>query len=617
MNNRFTIKDFFLFALLIGVIATVCFCMAQFNYQEDALLSLRQAIGRNTQVQSEVLSAVQKLQRGGVRLGDAAGPRAAVKKIIRKHYKDGAQYVYYPTVPLPPHAAQNQPGYARGDWLVQNIGAGPKHIMPFVPQSSAGGAVQAEVLESLLTRNPVTLKWEPFLAESYRVSANGLKITYKLRRHLTFSNGLPLTAKDVVFSYDTIMNPKIDCAQIRGYYTFVKSCKAVGRRTVVFTCSHPYFKALEQTGGLAIIPQSVYGPLEKSGKFNTKNKLLGSGPYVLHKWLRGQEMVLTRNIHYWGPKPTYNRIIYKFIESPQAALQTFEAGQIDMDGLEPLQWVTLSKHRAQFNRYIHYKYPNPYMGFSYIGYNLTDPMFKDRKTRTALTMLLDRKAIIKTFLKGLALPVNGPFSPGTPQYDKKVKAIAYDPAAAEKLLAEAGWRKNASGILERNGKAFEFRLLMEAHQATAKRIAVYAKQQFAKAGIRMTIEGEIFSTLGSKMRHHQFDAYFLGWTGGIEQDPFQIWDSKSIANGGSNYISYDNPEVDKLIREGRRTMNGARRMAIWHKLQAIIYYDQPYTFLTEGFSLHLINHRFHNTKPYKFGLDPMNWFVPLGDQKYH
>ncbi len=617
MNNRFTIKDFFLFALLIGVIVTICFSMAQFNYQEDALLSLRGAIQRNTKVSGQVLSAVQKLERGGIRLGDSAGPRAAAKKIIRKHYKDGAEYVYYPTVPLPPHAAQNQPGYARGDWLVVNLGSEPKRIMPYVPQSGAGQDVQGGVLEPLLTRNPVTLQWEPFLAESYRISANGMKITYKLRRHLTFSDGSALTAKDVVFSYDTLMNPKIMCAPLRSYFDFLKNCKAVGNRTVVFTCRKPYFKALQVTGTyLSIIPRKIYA-FKHAETFNTKETLVGSGPYVLHKWVRGQEMIFTLNIHYWGPKPTFNRIIYKFIESPQASLQAFEGGQIDMDSPTPQQWVGLSKRPKQFNKYIHYKYANPENGYSYIGYNLLDPMFKDRKTRTALTMLLDRKAIIKTFLKNLALPVNGPFSPGTPQYSTQVKAIPYDPAGAERLLAQAGWKKNANGFLVRNGKVFHFKLSMPAHAGVMKRIAIYAKQQFAKAGIRMTINGLIFPALVSKIRHRKFDAIYLAWSGGVEQDPMQIWDGKSIANQGSNAISFNNAQANRLIAQGRREMNTAKRMAIWHKLQALIYYQQPYTFLTEGLSLHLINRRFHNTKPFKYGLDTGNWFVPLADQKYH
>ncbi len=623
MNNRFTIKDFFFTLLLLAVISVVALAMGQFNYQGRKLLSLQRQIKRMNELQLQQMQLLNKFTTGFRAVKPAANSTSAASATqtsgdIRETLPDGTRYVYYPQPPLSPHNPYSRPGYAPGDWLVLNLGAEPRKIQPFVPQDAGAMTVQSWVLESLLIRNPDTLQWEPWLAQSYRQSANGLTITFKLRRGIRFSNGAPITARDVVFSYDTIMNPGVDAAPLRTYLNDVKSCRALNSRTVQFIFKRPYFKALEEVGGIQIIPRHVY-KFTNPRRFNEEGgKLVGSGPYMLDRWVRGQEIVLVRNPNYWGPHPTFDRIVYRFIANPQAALQSFLAGQIDEDGPQPSQWVRYTKKPGFTKKYICYKFLLPSYGYDYIGWNLRKPMFKDRRTRTALTMLLNRNAIIKTFLHGLAVQVTGPFNPLSPQNDPRIKPIPYDRAKARALLRQAGWRKNAQGVLERNGRPFQFKLDLPAKNQLIENIASYAQRQFARAGIRMTLEPYEFSVLVHRLNQRKFDAVFLGWTGSLEGDPYQIWDSKSIADKGSNAIGFDDPAADRLIAAGRRELNTAKRMKIWHKLQKIIYRQQPYTFLFTAYTLDFINHRFHNTRPYKFfGVNEGDWYVPLDMQKYH
>jgi peptide/nickel transport system substrate-binding protein len=120
------------------------------------------------------------------------------------------------------------------------------------------------------------------------------------------------------------------------------------------------------------------------------------------------------------------------------------------------------------------------------------------------------------------------------------------------------------------------------------------------------------------MNDRNFDAVLAGWgAGGIEEDPYQIWNSKSMENKGSNYVGFNNPEADKLIEEGRRTLDEEKRMEIWHKLQRVVYEDQPYTWLYSEEDCAFIDGRFKNTKPYPIGLNEFDWYVPRGAQRYH
>ncbi len=618
MGNRFTVKDFIFLCIFIVIVVILGFTLGSYNYLTHQVAGLRSDLQSMEAQQTSELYVLKSIQRTGLRTrrGPAGGKSTATGD-VRKTLPNGSRYVMFPNPPLPPYNPYTKPDFAYGDWLVESLDSEPNRIMPYVPQSESAATIQASVLESLLVRNPLTLKYDPWLARSYTMSKNGLKITFVIRRRARFSNGQPVLARDVVFSYDTLMNPKVNCAPLRSYYTDIKSCRALSAHRVVFTFKQPYFKALGMAGGLPIIPKSVYG-FPKISQFNSHGKLLvGSGPYVLKRWTAGQQIVLTRNPRYWGPRPIFNRLVYRFITNPQASLQSLLAGQIDADGLEPSQWLKYHRKKSFLTKFTTYKYLSSASGYNFICWNLTKPWFKDRRTRVALAMLVNEPAMIKTFMHGLAVQNTGPFNPVSPQNNRHIKPIAYDPAMAQTLLKKAGWTRGADGLLERGKTTFRFGLTIPSQFPLGKRIAEYIKQQFASAGIDMQINPLDFTTLLQKINHRHFDAVMLGWSGSIENDPYQIWYSGSYKNEGSNAGDFDDPLADKLIIEGRRTLNLRKRMHIWHKLQAEIYRQQPYLFMFTAYDLIAINKRIKNTKPYPVtGIAPADWFVPLALQKY-
>jgi peptide/nickel transport system substrate-binding protein len=619
MDNRFTLKDFVFFVLFVIVLGAVLWASFQFSYQEQRLNDVKRQLTQLDDTQKQqlaVLSEIRNQLKNGIALSTNAGSPETAGRIRRKN-PDGSQYVYYPQPPRSPRDPLAKPDYAAGDWLVLNLSTEPKVLTPYTVKDYSGQLAQSPVLESLASQNPETFDWEPWLAESFEISADGLTYQFKIRPQACFSDGKPLRADDVVFSYNTIMNPDVDCAPLRGYYDHVKSCQKIDDLNVVFKMDQPYFLAMDFLGGMSIIPRHVY-TFTKGEEFNKMGDVLvGSGPYRVEKWSRGQQYSLVRNDKYWADPGTFNRVIFHFIGNPQAALQSFLNGELDEFPMPTAdQFYKFAEDPDFLKKFIVRKYPRPNSGFSYLGYNEKHPQFTDKATRRALTMLIDRKSIIHTIVRDLAMEITGPFNPMTLQHDPTIQPLAYDPDAAKKLLADAGWKPGADGVLTRNGVRFEFDLSMGKDNPQAERIANYIKEQFERAGIRMRITPWEFAVLMDRLDERNYDAVLMGWSGAIEDDPYQIWHSSSIADKGSNFINFVNKESDALIEEARRTLDKDKRMELWHKWERLVYDEQPYTFMYAPQDRAFINNRFKNTEAYKTGLNEYDWYVPLSAQKY-
>lgn len=632
MESRYTFKDFVFTILLLIVIGCVLLAMWQFNYQEARLTAVQDEVKKLGDVSRQQLAVLEGLRqdlknapRVALQTGPATSQTASAEatasdsSVIRRKNPDGSLYVYAPNPPRTPRDPRNLSGYVQGDWLVQSLGSEPAIVTPYIDRDAYGSAVQGPVLEALLTTDPETYERLPNLAESYTIMADGMTFQFVLRKNLVFSDGTPLTMKDVLFSYSTLRNPKIEAGPQQSYFSSVESVKALDDRTLEVKFKEPYFRALEIAGSVEIIPEHVYR-FENPDDYNKRtDTLVGSGPYVFDpkNWVKGQQITLVRNDHYWGERPTFDRIVMRFIPNPQASLQALQNGQIDYMTPLPDQFVKFSKDPAFTAKFTVYKYENPMSGYMYMGYNLKNPLFKDKLTRQALTQLIDRDAINRTIGQGLYMTATGPFSTLTQQADPAIKPWPYDMEIARKKLADAGWKPNADGILERDGKPFRFTIMIPSQISLYEQLAAYIKEQFRKVGIDAIIGPLEFSVLVDRLDNRNFDACILRWGGGgAEQDPYQIWHSDSIKGRGSNYISYSNPIIDQLIENARREPDADKRMAMWRKFYAIIADDQPYTFLNSSYSTLFIDNRFENTRPYKYGVSTGDWYVPAARQKY-
>lgn len=526
-----------------------------------------------------------------------------------------------------------QADYAQGDWNVNVFGTNLQTLTPLVSTDAYAAEVQNYVQEGLLTRNPDTLAWEGLLAKSWQVSPDGLTITFQLRDDVTFSDGKPLTADDVVFTFNFIMNPAINAPRQRAYLEKIKEVKAVSPVEVVFSYKEPYFEALELAGSLSVMPKHVYEPfLQTPEAFNqSKSLLVGSGPYRLadlQSWTPDKGAVeLVRNERYWGDvQPSYNRILWKVIQNDSARLTTYRNGEIDEYSARPVEYKKLKDDAQLMGKSHNYEYMPPVVGYSYIAWNQEragkPTRFADKRVRQAMTYLTDVRRIIQDVFLNYAEPAVSPFSNTSKQHDASLQPYAFNLEKATSLLKDAGYEdRNHDGVLEdAAGVPFNFKLMYVGENEDTKRMVLLLKDLYARAGIQLEPFPQEFPVLLEALGKKEFDAATLGWTSGIETDIYQMFHSSQVKDKGDNFISYKNTQLDQLIEQARSTVADDKRMPLWQQAEQILHEDQPYTFLMRRKALAFIDKRIHGLEMTKLGLNwgnlPVETYVPSVQQKY-
>ena len=611
MEQRFTFRDYAVFAVLAGLFLTLLLTM----YMIDRQWIKMGEIERRLAEQGEDIRALRTQIRQGLPVGQAMPADMAIPSAFRRA-----------------HAATRQPGYRQGDWLVRAFGTGLKTITPLVSSDAYASEVQSYVMESLLTRDPETLEWHGLIARDWTVSEDGLTLTFHLREDVGFSDGVPLTAHDAVFSFDFLMTEAIAAPRSRAYFEKVERVTALDDHTVEFRFREPYFNALSLAGGMEIMPRHFYGPyLERPDDFNrSRGLLLGSGPYRLADpagWTPDKGLVeLERNPRYWGAvQPPFDRLLWKVIENDAARLTTFRNGEIDVYGARPREYRQLLDDRAFMERVRHFEYMSPTAGYSYIAWNQEragkETAFADARVRRAMTLLTDIPRLIDEVMLGLAEPAVSPFNPRSPQHDPAHAPWAFDVAKAKALLGEAGFTAGGDGILlGPDGKPFEFELVFFQDNEDTRRVVLFLRDLYARAGIHMIPKPTEWSVMLDLLNRKDFDAITLGWTSGIETDIYQMFHSTQTVAGGDNFIGYRNPELDRLIDRARATVDEDERMPIWRQAERILYDDQPYTFLFRRQTLAFLDRRIENLAITRVGLNlgftPLEVYAPEGSHRY-
>ena len=586
-------------------------------------------------------------------------------------------------------AARQQPEYAPGDWLVRSFPVTPERLTPLVSSGAYADVIQSRVLQSLARRDPDTLEWRPLVARGWTIERNveawrafvekrrkrpleraeirqepgfpadaseekraayierrlaegrriqdivrnedcpvALTIRFTLRPEVRFSDGEPLTARDVAFTFDWLMNPKVNAPRARAYFEKIEDVEATGRHRVAFHFREPYFEALQLAGGMRILPEHFYSEFSPSEFNEHPGLLMGSGPYQLPSptgWRPspGEPVELSRNPRYWGPTGTFEKLVYKTIEKDAPRLTAFRNGELDTLSPTPKQFEKLLEDEPLLERTRHFAFLPPDTGYRYIGWNQKrdgrSTPFADRRVRRAMTRLTPRKKMIEQIVRGYGRVVTGPFSPVTSQSSDEIEPFRHDPARARELLESAGYRdRDGDGVRESSsGEAFRFELLRPADSDTSRQIASLVKDAYARAGIVVQAKGLPWKLLLQKINNRAFDAVTIGWTGSVEGDPYQIFHSSQIEGQGDNYVSYANPELDRVIERARRSLDREKRMRLWHEAHRILHEDQPYTFLYAQQNLLFVDDRFRNVERTRMGLtDELTWYVPAAKQKW-
>jgi len=652
MENRFGVRDLIHVVLLLAVIVLIGVSIFQVDRQWDVMEKLnrqmqsqtenlvnltreqqRQASNPQILELKEELTRLRETLERGVVVSGAAGDTTSGQSTAATQpaSNDGIEWGPIVGRNVDPFARAKaikaNSDYSDNDNFVDIFAVTPDKLTPWISTDAYASMVQARVIESLAQRNPETLEWEPLVAQWWRVSKDGLHIEFEIRRGVNFSDGVELTADDVVFTFEWMMHPDLATPRLKAYYQKIKSVTKVGPYRVRFSYDEPYFKSFELAAGMDILPKHFYSKYTPRQFNESTGLLLGSGPYRLETpdgWRPepGKPIISVRNERYWGESAPYRRLIWRVIQQDSTRLTAFRNGEIDNFVATPEQYLTMLKDQELLDKTHRFEFQRPTSGYRYLAWvqkksGVATP-FADVRIRRAMTMLIDRDAICRDIYHGYAQTVSGPFSAQTRQANPNIKPWPFDPQQAARLLAEAGYAsKNRDGVLvNADGKPLTFKLSYPNGSEPLKRMAVYIKDNLARAGVLVDDDPLEWNVLLERLKNRELDAYIIGWTGNLEGDPYQIFHSSQIEKG-DNTISYANPELDRLIDEARKTIDEDKRMAIWHQVHQILHDDQPYTFLMTSKVLFFADKRFKNIRTIRTGItDILEWYVPQGQSHW-
>jgi peptide/nickel transport system substrate-binding protein len=513
------------------------------------------------------------------------------------------------------------------------------------------------IFEPLNDMNYENYEQIPKLASLPEISPDLLSYTYHLNKNAKFSDNHPLTGEDVIFTMKAIKNPYADDAALRNYYERVDRVELVNNDpyTIRIVMNQPYWFAMYSNGDFMVVPKHILDPegltdkytwselkdfkaaeknplIRKYGDFlNTQEVsretkyVVGSGPYKLESWQTGQAITLSRNENFWDKNnvASYpNKLVYKIIQDNSASVVAAKNKEIDlMYVVVPSDFYQGLSNASEYD--LERITPNE-PSYSYLGWNHKSPLFSDKKVRWALSYLIDRKTLIDKISFGYAVTIQSPiYIKQTKYINNDLPEIPYDPEKAKQLLTEAGWiDSDRDGVLDKviDGKKvdFKFTFLINTNP-TRKQALLVISDALKKAGIQAEIQQLEWSVYLDKVKKHEFDATYGAWVlGVVPQDPYQIFHSSQMQGEGSNYVSYNNPESDKLIEQFRNETDEAKRIDIIKRWQKIVYDDQVYTFLWTPLARYVYNNRFKNTRFYARRNSPMinEWWVPATSQRY-
>ncbi len=511
-------------------------------------------------------------------------------------------------------------GRSESNWIVYRLSAEPATLNPYVDASASYAVLvlNRNIMETLYERDNESVKLVPNLATGCDISDDHLSYTFHIREDAYFSDGVPLTGKDLKFTIDTILDPKNDTADIRSYLNAIESVDLLDDFTVKITVDKPYFLHFTTLAELWVIPEHIYG----EGDFNNHSanrSPVGSGPYVFEDWQTGGQITLARSDNYWGEtKPYAEKIVYRVINDNNASLQALKSGEVDVTGISPEQYA-LEASQPSFQENFHVlKTFSPVDGYidnlSYIGWNSKRPQFSDKRVRRALTMLLDRDTLMEQVWKGLGRVTTGYVSPDSPEYSPNVVQIPFDPAGAVELLKAAGWiDSNNDGVRDKNGTEFRYEFIYNPGSSEMDILATTYQESLKKAGIEVTLRPLEFATILESVQTRSFDSVALGWSLPPETDPYQLWHT-SQKEKGSNYTGFGNAESDKLIEDARLEFDREKRIGLYQRLHEILHDEQPYTFLFNRQRVVAASKRFQDVTMYPQGFDVHEWRVPTDSQ---
>lgn len=406
----------------------------------------------------------------------------------------------------------------------------------------------------------------PDLAESWEVSPDKLTYVFTLRKGAKWHDGKPVTAEDVKFTLDTILNPKLNIP-IRFKFEEVKEVAVIDSNKVKIVLKTPFPPILDSlTTGL--VPKHLLEgkDVEKDG-YNQAP--VGSGPFRFSQWKKGEAIVMAANKEFYRGVPKVDMLIVKFLADPNVRAVQLETGEIDAALADSMQVGRLEKSAALTVSRMNTA------DYRVLMYNRKFPFWEDVRVRQALNYAVDRPALVKGILAGWGKPAYGPLQLSWAN-NADVNQYTYNPEKAKALLAEAGWLPGADGILAKDGKRLSFKLTTFSHDPLRVAFINALSTEFKKIGVEAIPDPR---ERGS-FKIGEMEAFLLGWGSPADPDDhtYKLFHSSQIA-GGWNYENYRNDQVDRLLTAARTSGDRAERLKLYGQFQQVLAEDPAFNFL--------------------------------------
>ena len=521
----------------------------------------------------------------------------------------------------------------------------PDGLNPVLTTQGIARFVNEQIFQTLTEKDPETFEQVPHLAGLPDISpepGGGTSYAYELDARATWPNGLPVTAQDVIFSLKAMLNPLVEAGPYRPYYSMISNVvtnPGNERRFKVMT-DKPYVLAEEAIGSLWIYPEYVYDPDMRlrnvaisdltnpqraerlagtnedlrafAEAFNDPDwrrnpeRIVGSGPYRLVSWEDGQQIRLERRADYWAagtddPKLSADpeAIVFKVITDNNTVGNALRDELVDVViALEIDQFQDFQRDEYISARYDFATAPS----FKYFGIllNQRDPLMADVAVRRALAHCVDTEQIIEQLFPGLASRVVGPILPAKPYFNDELQPLAYDPAKAAQLLADAGWSdSNGDGTVDKeiDGQRRELRFeLLSFTSPLSEAVTVITAEGARAAGMDIQVVKQEGRAVYGALNKGEYTAsiYGLGFNPGPD-DLTQNWASDATYPNGTNRGNFSDPEADRLIRQIRTTVDADERAPLYRRFQEIVYENQPMVFLFSPLDRIVVSKRFDYT----------------------
>ncbi|HEY7214783.1 MAG TPA: ABC transporter substrate-binding protein [Thermoanaerobaculia bacterium] len=441
--------------------------------------------------------------------------------------------------------------------------------------------------------HPPTL--EPQLAKSYEWSDGHKTLTFHLREDAVWSDGVPITAEDVRWTWQAQTDPEVAWDSVDSK-RFITGVEVVDPHTVRMRFAQVSAKQLLAANEGVILPKHVWAKLpfakwRQSGEWFRAHAVT-SGPFLIASWEPGQQLVLGRNDRYFGKQPYLDRVVMRVVPDQASLLAQLLNGEVDFVP----QISPGDAPRVKANPHLRLI---PYWFNIYVGivWNNEHPPFSDPEVRRAITLGLDRQTIVETLWGEYGRIGVSPLLTSVWAHDKSLKPWPYDPAAARRILAARGWQDtDGDGVLDRNGKPFIIKLETNAGNQARVDAMVMIQDQLKKVGIRVEPREVEFNTMMSQMVDGTFDAAILGQSLDTSLDMTDNFHSRSIGTRNNN-ARYRNPEVDRLLETAVSQPEMIDELPYLRRIERILHRDQPISFLWESKRLTAVNKRLRDVKP--------------------